>query len=78
MVELEKLIIITAYKIKVIAEINQLHKKFIHFSVENDCETPYIEIYIDLLSINFHLLSALSYFCIVPTIRYGRYKHCSF
>ena len=25
----------------------------------NDCETPYIGIYIDLLSINFNLLSVL-------------------
>ena len=25
----------------------------------NDCKTPYIDIYIDLLSINFNLLSAL-------------------
>ena len=36
------------------------HKKtsfiFLH---NNDCETPYIDIYIDLLSINFNLLFVL-------------------
>ena len=29
------------------------------FLYNNDCETPYIDIYIDLLSINFNLLSVL-------------------
>ena len=31
---------------------------FLH---NNDCESPYIEIYIDLLSINFNLMSVLLY-----------------
>ena len=38
---------------------NKCHKKIIYFPDNNDCETPYIDIYIDLLSINFNLMSAL-------------------
>ena len=34
-------------------------KKIIYFSAKHDRETPYIDIYIDLLSINFNLLSIL-------------------
>ena len=34
-------------------------KKNIYFSAKHDRETPYIDIYIDLLSINFNLLSIL-------------------
>ena len=46
------------------AKINQ--RNFIYFQKtsyiflrNNDCEIPYIDIYIDLLSINFNLLSLL-------------------
>ena len=38
------------------AKIDQHHKKLLH---NNDCETPYIEIYIDLQLINFNLLPIL-------------------
>ena len=47
-------------KVKVSAKINKCHKMnsyiFLH---SNDCKTPYIDIHIDLLSINFNLLSVL-------------------
>ena len=39
------------------------------FLSNNDCETPYKGISIDLLSINFNLLSTLV-FCIMFTTRY--------
>ena len=34
-------------------------KEFIYFLHKNDCKTPYIDNYIDLLLINFNLLSIL-------------------
>ena len=39
--------------------INKCQKNLYIFLHNNDCETPYIDIYIDLLSINFNLLSVL-------------------
>ena len=36
-----------------------LKKNSYIFLHNNDCKTPYIDIYIDLLSINFNLLSVL-------------------
>ena len=36
-----------------------LKKNSYIFLHSNDCKTPYIDIYIDLLSINFNLLSVL-------------------
>ena len=49
--------------IKSNAKMNNCHKKnsyiFVH---NNDCKTPYIDIYTDLLSINFNLLSVLWYY----------------
>ena len=36
-----------------------LKKNSYNFLHNNDCKTPYIDIYIDLLSINFNLLSIL-------------------
>ena len=36
-------------------------KKSYNFLHNNNCETPYIDIYIDLLSINFNLLSVLQH-----------------
>ena len=36
-----------------------LEKNSYIFLYKNDCKTPYIDIYIELLSINFNLLSAL-------------------
>ena len=36
-----------------------LKKNSYIFLYNNDCKTPYIDIYIDLLSINFNLLSVL-------------------
>ena len=36
-----------------------LKKNSYIFLHKNDCKTPYIDIYIDLLSINFNLLSVL-------------------
>ena len=47
------------YKIKVSAKINLRQKNSYIFLHNNDCETPYIDIYIDLLSIYFNLLSVL-------------------
>ena len=48
---------------KVIAKINKCHKKNSYiFLYNNDCKTPYIDIYIDLLSINFNLLSVLYHY----------------
>ena len=48
------------HKVKVSAKIKKCHKKnsyiFLH---SNDYETPYIDIDIDLLSINVNLLSVL-------------------
>ena len=48
---------------------NRCHKKktyiFLH---NNDCETPYIDIYIDLLSINFNLLSVLYHMLIIRSV----------
>ena len=38
-----------------------LKKNSYIFLHKNDCKTPYIDIYIDLLSISFNLLSILSY-----------------
>ena len=39
---------------------NKCHKKNSYiFLYSNDCKTPYIDIYIDLLSINFNLLFVL-------------------
>ena len=47
-------------KSKVSAKTSKCHKNnsyiFLH---NNNCKTPYIYIYIDLLSINFNLLSVL-------------------
>ena len=47
-------------KVKVSAKKNKCHKKnsyiFLH---DNDCKTRYIDIYIDLLSINFNLMFIL-------------------
>ena len=45
-----------------------MHKDAYIFVHNNACETPYIHIYIDLLSINFNLLSLLM-FCLMFTIR---------
>ena len=70
---------ILAEKVKVSAKISKCHKKnsyiFLH---NNDCKIPYIDIYIDLLSINFNLLSILQHYayhwisefeiCTSPTI----------
>ena len=46
--------------VRIYKKITKCHKKnsyiFLH---NNDCKTPYIDIYIDLLSINFNLLSIL-------------------
>ena len=47
-------------KVKVSAKINKCSKKSYIFLHSNDCKTPYIDIYIDLLSINFNLLSVFS------------------
>ena len=51
---------ILTQNVMVSAKINKSHKKnsyiFLH---SNDCKTPYIDIYIDLLPINFNLLPAL-------------------
>ena len=51
---------ILTYKVKFDAKTNKCHKKnsFIFLS-NNDCKTPYRDIYIDLLSINLNLLSVL-------------------
>ena len=47
-------------KVNFSAKMNKCQKKnsyiFLH---KNDCETPYIDIYVDLLSINFNLLPVL-------------------
>ena len=44
-------------KVKVSAKINKCHKKNSYFFLHgNDCRTPYIDINIELLSINFNLL----------------------
>ena len=47
-------------KVKVSAKISKCHNKnsyiFLH---DSDCKTPYIDIYSDLLSINFNFLSVL-------------------
>ena len=47
-------------KVKVSAKISKCQKNnsyiFLH---SNDCKTPYIDIYIDLLTINFNLLSVV-------------------
>ena len=58
-------------KVNVSAKINKCHKKIIYlpnFLRNNDCETPYIDVCIDFLSIKFNLLSVLI-FCIIFTIR---------
>ena len=39
-----------------------LKKNSYIFLHNNDCKTPYIDIYIDLLSINFNLLSVLQHY----------------
>ena len=52
-------------KVKVSAKINNCHtKKSYIFLHNNDCETRYIDtlLYIDLLSINFNLLSVLYHY----------------
>ena len=49
-------------KVKVSAKINKCSKKSYIFLHSNDCKTPYIDIYIDLLSINFNLLSVLQHY----------------
>ena len=47
-----------AQKVKVTAKLSKCHKKNSYiFLQSNDCKTPYIDIYIDLLLINFNLLS---------------------
>ena len=47
-------------KVNVSGKISLCHKKNSDiFLYKNDCEKPYIDIYIDLLSINFNLLSIL-------------------
>ena len=49
--------------IKSNAKMNNCHKKNSYIFVHNiDCKTSYIDIYIDLLSINFNLLSVLWYY----------------
>ena len=51
---------IITQKVKVSTKINKCHKKNSYFFLHrNDCKTPYIDIYIELLSINFNLLSVL-------------------
>ena len=35
---------------------NECHNKKYIFLHNDDCKTPYIDIYVDLLSINFNLL----------------------
>ena len=51
---------ILTQQVKVSAKTSKCHKKnsyiFLH---SDDCKTPYIDIYINLLSINFNLLSVL-------------------
>ena len=51
---------ILAQKVKVSAKISKCYKKNSYIFLHNsDCKTPYIDIYIDLMSINFNLLSVL-------------------
>ena len=51
---------ILSQKAKVSAKISKCHKKNSYiFQNNNDCKTPCIDIYINLLSINFKLLSVL-------------------
>ena len=51
---------ILASKVKVSAKISNCHKKNSYiFLRNNDCETLYVDIYIDLLAINFNLMSVL-------------------
>ena len=51
---------ILTQKAKVSAKISKCHKKNSYiFLNNNDCKTPCIDIYINLLSINFKLLSVL-------------------
>ena len=51
---------ILAEKVKVSAKISKCHKKNSYvFLYNNDCKILYIDIYIDLLSINFNLLSVI-------------------
>ena len=50
-------------KVKVSSKIRQCLKKNSYiFQHNNDCKTLYIDIHIDLLSINFNLLSVLQYY----------------
>ena len=51
----------TISDLKISAKINK-HKKNYIFLHNNYCKKPYIEIYIDLLSVNFNLLSVLLHY----------------
>ena len=48
--------------LKVSAKINKCHKNIRYFPARQWLRKPYIEIYIDLLSINFNLLFALLHY----------------
>ena len=61
-------------KVKISAKISKYHKKNLYiFLHSNDCKTPYIDIYIDLLSINFNLLFVLQHYAYHQISDFGIY-----